>query len=270
MTVLVAIPYWGTPQYVERAVRSVLAQTHRDLVCVVIGDGEEPPLPPIADDRLIVYSYPANRGAYFAQDVAIWSSPFEWYAPVASDDWLDPDHIERLVAHRADMCTGAVWAHGEGELYCGPESNGHAACRGRLVSRHPFEVGLYRTERYREIGAHNPGERIGQDSLTLRVMRMVAPVGATEIPTYNRLFRPGSLCTSPETRKGSPARTAMRQRNRAIVAHCELVARTAQRRRVRAARIRAYRDSLAPASLRAELAERVEGLRTRLGQAVAA
>lgn len=270
MTVLVAIPYWRADPYVERAVRSVLVQTHRDLVCVVIGDGEVPPLPPINDDRLIVHSYPVNRGAYFAQDVAIWASPFEWYAIVAADDWVDPDHIERLVEQHADLACGALWTHGEGEGYCGPDNAGHTSCRGTLV-RKLYEVGIYRTERYREIGAHNPTERIGQDSLTLKVMRIVAPVGASDVPTYNRLFREGSLCTAPETKNGSPARTQMRVRNRAIVRECERIARRTLGRDARASRIRAYRDTLVPREIKDALAVEVEALSVKLGrQAVAA
>lgn len=269
MTVLVAIPHWRCEAYVERAVRSVLAQTHRDLVCVVIGDGEEPPLSGIHDDRLVVYSYPTNRGAYFAQDVAIWASPFPWYAIVAADDWVDPDHVERLLERNEDLACGALWAHGDGPDYCGPDNRGHADCRGTLV-RKAYEVGIYHVSRYREIGAHNPGERIGQDSLTLKVMRLVAPVGASEVPTYNRRFREGSLCTSPETCNGSRARTQMRMRNRDVVAHCERIARHTPERAARAARIRDYRDSLVSDLLQAELAERVAGLRLLLGQEVAA
>lgn len=269
MTVLVCIPYYRAGPWVERAVRSILAQTHRDLACVVIGDGEVPPLPPIADDRLVVYSYPVNRGVYFAQDVAVWSSPFEWYAIVAADDWVDPDHIARLVEHNADMACGALRYHND--HFC-PGDPGHERCEGSIV-RKAYEVGIYRTERYREIGAHNPGERLGQDSLTLKVMRLVAPVGATTEPTYNRLGRAGSLCTDPATDVRSAARIEMRRRNRAIVARCEMIADSPPVRRdpaAKAARIRRYRESLVPAALRAELDERVDGLRSRLGQAVAA
>jgi hypothetical protein len=269
MTVLVAIPYYRTPEYVERAVHSVLAQTHRDLACVVIGDGESPPLR-IRDDRLVVHSYPTNHGVYFAQDVAIWASPFEWYAPMGSDDWLDSDHIERLLSHEADMACGALTYHNA--HYCSGDP-GHVRCSG-IVVRKAYEVGIYRTERYREIGAHNPGERIGQDSLTLRVMRIVAPVGATTHPTYHRLGRQGSLCTAPETNRESPARVAMRRRNRTIVARCESIALSPpvrHNRELMTSRIRRYRDSLVPASVSAALAVEVQALRSKLGaQAVAA
>lgn len=264
MTVLVCIPYYRTPQYIERAVRSVLAQTHRDLVCVVIGDGDAPPLSGIRDDRLIVHSYPTNRGAYFAQDVAIWASPFEWYAIVASDDWVDPDHLERLLSHNADMACGALTYHNE--HFCSGDP-GHLRCSG-VVVRKAYEVGIYRTERYRQIGAHNPTERIGQDSLTLKVMRLVAPVGATTVPTYHRLGREGSLCTAAETKNGSTARTEMRQRNRRIVARCEDIVHSgpaARDRGIRAARIRAYRESLVPSAIQAALDAEVDALRSKLG-----
>jgi hypothetical protein len=263
MTVLVAIPYFRTPEYVERAVHSVLAQTHRDLACVVIGDGETPPLR-IRDDRLVVHSYSTNHGVYFAQDVAIWASPFEWYAIVGSDDWLDPDHIERLLSHEADMACGALTYHND--HYC-PGDPGHLRCSG-IVVRKAYEVGIYRTERYREIGAHNPGERIGQDSLTLKVMRMVAPVGATTVPTYNRLGRAGSLCTDPATDVHSPARKAMRVRNRAVVARVDQIMASPPVRHDRelmTARIRRYRESLVPPALQAALTVEVEALRSKLG-----
>jgi hypothetical protein len=244
VTVLVSIPTYGVGrELLEKSVRSVLAQTHRDLVCVVVGDGETPDLPRIPDSRLIVHSYSQNRGAYFAQDVAIWASPHEHYAVVASDDWVDPNHIESMLALGKDVACGALYYH-----------NDHYP--DGIVIRKAYEVGLYRTSRYHEIGAHNPNERIGQDSLTLKVMRLVAPVGATSQPTYHRFGRQGSLSTHPDTCKGAPARVQMRERNRAIVARCQQLRR--------ADRIKAYRQSLVPADVQAALDEQVELLRAKL------
>jgi glycosyltransferase involved in cell wall biosynthesis len=240
MTVLVSIPYYGTPDLIDKAVRSVLEQTHRDLVCVVVGDGDQPPLD-INDSRLVVYSYPRNRGAYFAQMVALGANPHEWYAPVASDDWVEPDHIERLASHGTDMATGAVFYH-----------NGAHPVR---ILRKLYEVGMYRTARMLEVGGYNPSERLGQDSMTIKAMRLVGPLDATTEPTYHRVNRAGSLCTDPRTKKGSPAREAMRQRNRAIVAWCE--GKTADE-------IREYRWSLVPQDIKDELGEHNERLRRML------
>src|SRR6188508_1854497 len=174
MTVLVSIPTYGVGrEMLEQSVRSVLAQTHRDIAVVVVGDGERPPLPPIDDSRLTVYSYPTNRGAYFAQMVALGANPHEWYAPVASDDWVDPDHIERLASHGTDMATGAVWYH-------------NGAHRPRVLHK-LYEVGMYRTARMLEVGGYNPSERLGQDSMIIKAMRLAAPLGATDYPTYHRV-----------------------------------------------------------------------------------
>ena len=90
------------------------------------------------------------------------------------------------------------------------------------------------------------------------------------MPTYNRRFREGSLCTDPATANGSPARTAMRQRNRSILAECERLVRHVHDRADRARAIREYREGLVPAPLAAELAHQVDALRARLGEAVTA
>lgn len=241
--VLVSVPYHeSTSTLVEKAVRSILAQTHRDLVCVVVGDGAEPPLAGVKDSRLVVYTLPQNRGAYFAQMVALGASPFEWYAPVASDDWVDPDHIEKLAAHGTDMACGAVWFH--------------SGSKPVKILRKLYEVGMYRTERMLSVGGYNPSERMGQDSMLLRAMRIVAPLDATTEPTYHRVQRAGSLCTHPDTKKGSPAREAMRKRNREIVAVCE--------RLKDADKIREYRWSVVPQDIKDELAEHNERLRKML------
>jgi len=78
-------------------------------------------------------------------------------------------------------------------------------------------------------------------------MRIVAPLGATEHPTYHRVNRPGSLCNHPDTKKGSAAREAMRRRNRAIVSVIETLGN--------ADKIREYRWSIVPQAIRDELAE---------------
>jgi hypothetical protein len=88
------------------------------------------------------------------------------------------------------------------------------------------------------------------------VMRLVAPLGATTEPTYHRVNRAGSLCTDPATKKGSPAREAMRKRNREIVARCEALKD--------AEAIRLYRWSLVPEKIGYELMEHNERLRALL------
>lgn len=239
--ILVSVPYFRNADWVETAVRSILGQTYRDIVCVVMGDGEEPPIAHMRDSRLIVHTLPENRGPYFAQTVSLEASPHAWYAPHAADDWSDPDHLERLMEFDTDVATGAVWNH-----------------VGRHVNivRKQFEVGLFRTERLKAMGGYNPAERLGQDSLMMRLLRITGGVAASTHPTYHRVYRPGSLGNHPSTRKGSPAREAMRVRNRRVSAECERLANTDL--------IREYRWSLVPQPIRDELAEHTDRLRERL------
>lgn len=249
MTTLVAIPYWGCPELVERAVRSVLSQTIRDIAVLVIGDGQEPPLAGIHDSRLEVYTLPDNHGPYFAQQVALTASPFPWYAPHAADDWSEPDHLERLFAVGGDaVLTGAVWFHN----------------RSGRVSLHQatYEVGLFATDRLRALGGHNPAERMGQDTLMIRLLRFTGEPRATTYPTYHRIKRPGSLMTANDTAPGSPARNAMRARNRTVLAECVRVERVSE--------IRRYRESLVPPALADEVREHAARVAVRLGQEVAA
>lgn len=233
------MPYYRNPEWVGDAVRSVLAQTHRDLVLVVVGDGENPPLK-VRDSRIIVYRLPENRGAYFAQQVVLTANPNAWYAPHAADDWSEPDHLERLVAYGTDTATGAVYEHAGDQV---------------TIVRKVYEVGLFQTERLRGIGGYNPAERLGQDSLMLRLLRVTGNLAASDYPTYHRIQRAGSLCLHPDSRRGSPAREAMRLRNRAVARQCANLG---------IAGIKVYRESIVPPSVREEVAEHAARLAERM------
>lgn len=244
MTVTVAMGYWRCPDFVGRAVRSVLAQTHADLRCVVIGDGEEPPLD-IHDERLTVYTLPENHGAYFALQLALLASPDAWFAPFGADDWAEPDHLERLLdMHSAAAIPGAVFTNA-GKVHKGP-----------------YEVGVFRRERLMAIGGYNPAERIGQDTLLIRLLRLTGDVAIQTTPTYHRVKRSGSLTTSSETGFGSPARTQMRERNRSVYAKCRSLQSTDE--------IRRYRESIVPLAITADLSRHATALSERLALRAAA
>jgi len=212
VTVTVAMPWYGAPELLGRAVRSVLAQTYGDLVLVVVADGE-----PITgsllnelagvDERCILFALETNRGPYFAQEVVLEATSSEWYAVVGADDWIEPDHVERLLAAmdaRRAAVPGSVWWEEEG--------------RDPFVHEGRYEVGVYDPERLRAIGGFNVAERIGQDTLTLKLLDLTGGmvVDLASPPTYHRVRRPGSLTTSPETGFRTRARNEMRRRNRTV------------------------------------------------------
>ena len=224
MTVLVTIAVYRIPRdLLERAVRSVLAQTHTDLQIVVMGDGEPVDLD-VRDERLFVHDFPDNRGPYFRQVVALATSPHEWYATMGADDWLEPEHLETLLAPRGTSASipTYVW-------------NGERKQRSWLG-----ELGIVKTERLRAIGGYNPAERIGQDSLIWRLLAQQGHIATTRRATYHRTLREGSLTSAPETGIGSPARRAVIARNREILRAC---------RGKSAEWVRQYRAGLVPGDI---------------------
>lgn len=244
------MPFYGVPELVERAARSVLSQTVRDVHLVVVGDGQEPPLR-IRDTRLDVVTLPANHGAYFVHQAVLLASQDDWWAPVDADDWIEPDHLERLMAARQGktaVVTGAIWFHQ----------------RGGKVTRNAatYWTGLYGRDRLLSFGGFNPAERVGQDSLTLHMLRRSGTVGRTNHPTYHRMKREGSLTTAKATNMQSPYRRAVRARNRMVVRVCAGLPDLAA--------VRRYREGLVPRSIRDALDEEVGRLRSVLGAPVAA
>lgn len=245
MTTLVAIPFFGPVDLLERAVRSCLAQTVTDIRILVVADGMAVPDLGIDDPRFEVYELPDNHGPYFALQVALFASPHRWFAPFGADDWAEPNHLELLLRKRVGaVIPGAVF-NGQGKVHKGP-----------------YEVGVFRRDRLIDVGGWNPAERIGQDTLLIRLLRLTGELGVQMTPTYHRVKRPNSLTTSPETGLGSPARNEMRQRNRTVFAACQRLGSIGQ--------IRAYRDSLVPEDVADELVRHVRALNGRLAMRSAA
>lgn len=227
----------------ERAVKSVLAQDYPEFQLVVVADGEKIRLP-FKDDRLTVFELKENHGAYFAQSVSLAANPYGWYAPHGSDDWTDPDHLSHLRSIRdTAVPAGSVWWHKGNEP----------------PSVHParYEVGVYTTERLREIGGYNPAERMGQDSLMLKVLSLAGSMTLSTKTTYHRVRRPGSLTTAPATKIGSPARNAMRARNR------EIYQRVLQAKDLK--QLRKIRRSAVPAEVQDAVERYADELRGLLG-----
>lgn len=243
--VLVSIPTYRTPQgMLFRAVKSVLNQTHRNLQVVVVADGERITEQLPRDDRLTVFRLQENHGAYFAQSVSLTANPHPWYAPHGSDDWTDPEHLERLLAIGTNaVATGAVWWH---KNDVDPPT----------VHRANYEVGVFKTDRLRALGGYNPNERMGQDSLMLKLLGLTGGFMTTQEPTYHRVRRPGSLTTHPDTKIGSRARNEMRARNRAIFA------KAAQSNDPET--IRKVRESFVPSRVRQQVETYALELRSRL------
>jgi len=170
MTVLVSLPYWRTPWLLRRAVDSVLAQTHRDLILVVTNDGDQEPwnrLEDIKDSRLVLFSLSKNRGRYYADQVALEANPFDLFTVHDADDWSESTRLETLhdlLDGWEAVCDGFT-RHGLNgqceQIKTKPELVNHRAQRGLWHIAH--HKALWRTETIRQLGMM-PRVRVGWDT----------------------------------------------------------------------------------------------------------
>lgn len=241
MTVLVAIPYYQCADYIEQAVQSVLAQTHTDLVCLVVGDGDTPPEIASNDSRLRVVSFTDNYGAPFTQQSMLLASPYEKFAPMGADDWLEPDHLASLPARFGQSRISSLWVH---------DRDGK---QKKVKDRAYAEIGVFNTELLRSVGGYDITQRCGQDTLLYDdILLSFTTAAYSTNPTYHRRMRAGSLTDHPETNFKSAYRKSVFAHNARVKARCQSLGWK------NLDRIRKYRDGLVPVPLRTALRQRVE------------
>lgn len=255
MTTLIAIPYWTTAApYIDEAVASALAQTERDLVVMVAGDGVEPPLT-VRDPRLVSVAFPTNEGAPATQQAMLQASPFRWYAPMGADDRIAPEYIASLLALGARAnATHVLWHFNEHETWRVHDSDGNPA---------HTEFGVFDTELLRSLGGYGADRRVGQDTLLyLQLLPHVTPISWLEQPLYFKRIHEASLTHAPETTFGSPIRNEVFEHN-AVVA--DTIARWGFGD---LARVRQFREWLLGPAMREVMEQRVAMVRDALGRAL--
>jgi glycosyltransferase involved in cell wall biosynthesis len=112
MRISVIIPCYNVEHYVERAVRSVLAQTHPDIELITVEDGSTDGTRQILrslkqdlGDRIIVIEQ-ENRGACAARNVGLAKATGEYLQFLDADDVLLPEKLE----HQVTMADRSGWA----------------------------------------------------------------------------------------------------------------------------------------------------------------
>ncbi len=99
-TVSIVVPVYNVEDYLEKCVRSILAQTERDFELLLIDDGSPDGSGALCDtlakeDERIRVVHQKNQGLGGARNTGIQAAQGEWLLFVDSDDWIDPDILEK-------------------------------------------------------------------------------------------------------------------------------------------------------------------------------
>jgi GT2 family glycosyltransferase len=101
LPVSVVIPAYRRPREVERAIRSVRAQTAQPAELIVVDDASADATGPRAAELgARVVTHDDNRGEAAARNTGIEAATHEWVALLDSDDEWFPPHLETLWAAR--------------------------------------------------------------------------------------------------------------------------------------------------------------------------
>ena len=100
--VSIIVPIYNTEQYLSKCLESICNQTYSDIEVIMINDGSTDGSKNVADSyikkdwRFRLYSQ-ENAGVSVARNVGLENAQGEYVLFVDSDDWLEPQMIEKLV-----------------------------------------------------------------------------------------------------------------------------------------------------------------------------
>jgi len=117
--VSVVVPAYNAEETLDWSVRSLLAQSWRDIEVVIVDDCSVDDTPAVAqalcnEDRRVQYIRNArNLGAYGSRNVGMAAASGDFVTVQDSDDWSHPQKIERQMApllnDRSLIATGSSW-----------------------------------------------------------------------------------------------------------------------------------------------------------------
>jgi glycosyltransferase involved in cell wall biosynthesis len=139
--VSVGIPAYNRPESLERAVRSVLDQTHQRLEVVISDDAStDLDVAQVArrlsqdDSRVRYVRQPSNLGHDRNYQRVLELAEGSYFMWLSDDDWLDPAYVERcLAALRTDRGLAIVW--GAARYYRNGET---------VIDERPMDLGARR------------------------------------------------------------------------------------------------------------------------------
>jgi glycosyltransferase involved in cell wall biosynthesis len=187
LSVTVCVPVWNNITHLDEAIKSVFTQTVAAAEVLVVDDGSERRVDITAGFRLPETRSIriTHRGPQNAWNTGLMNAEGDWFLPLASDDWLESDFLERALARTragTDVVVPSVQEHG------GPNHRytpAHVTLDAlRAANCYPY-CALYRTELLRSLGGWHGQLSIYADwGMWINLMRVKARIA----------LAPGALC----------------------------------------------------------------------------
>ena len=213
-SISVCIPVYNCADVLERAVRSVEAQSLPPLEVIAVDDGSSDGSAQalerlVAQGRIAVAIRQPNGGVAVARNTAIQRARGEWIVPLDADDALDPRALELALAAvertaGTDWCISDIVRVGaEGEEFFAstlPEGPPSDWLRAMLERNFVERTMLLRRAMMLRLGGYDPAFRCYEDwELGIRMLRSGVTAAYAPGPLYRYIKSEGSI-TSDLTR----------------------------------------------------------------------
>jgi glycosyltransferase involved in cell wall biosynthesis len=203
--IFVSMPYYNTPETIERAVDSIINQTYTDWRLSIVVDGCNPPK--VSEDpRIRLFHVEQNRGAFYCSALNLAVCDTQWWTVHDSDDYSERDRFQALI-DAADGHDGVL-----------EDKQAHMLDGSVKVIR-ASHTSLFKADLLRLCGPH-PDFRVSWDDAMARLYERAYKVNRVGAGKYHAVKRPNSLTVRPETGMKSAYRQRMRARREMLVARC--------------------------------------------------
>lgn len=207
MTVSVILPIYKVKPFIERCVRSLMEQTLDDIEFIFVDDASPDESVDMAKRVVAGYrrnvrflTHPVNKGLPGARNTGLAAASGEFIYHCDSDDWLEPDMLEKMVKSARENHSDFVYcdfylSFSEKERYMAQphfSDKSDALQQGILTGmmKHNVWNKLIKRSLYTDYGIKSPEEHCkgGEDYMIVKLLRMATGVShvCEALYHYNR------------------------------------------------------------------------------------
>jgi glycosyltransferase involved in cell wall biosynthesis len=226
LRVAVVVPCYNHGEFLPEALKSIRAQTHADIECVVVDDGstDERTLRTLEDVRQqgVRVIRQENQGLAAARNAGVRATQAAFFVPLDADDRLDPRFVERLLPGLlADPSLGYCYSHvGFFDAATGTWECPEYVPRRLLVENLSVATALIRRSAFDEAGGYSSDMEYGFEDWDFWIGLLALGYHGRRVPELLFFYRKharGSMLTQAQERRAAMVRRII-EHHRALFA----------------------------------------------------